>query len=196
MAFVNIVLPDTLAFGSRGGRRYSTDIVINRGGYEKRNQNWADPLGMWEIGMVNRTLAQTLQLQAFLHRMKGKTHSFLFLDHKDSQMKRVAASRITSTTYQLRQRYSTLGETTFVDVIHPDPDTLDVSLGGRPTSGWSVDPTTGIVTLAAGVGTSTAVQGTGRYYIEVRFDTDHFEPEENEQGIYSWPSIPLVEVRP
>jgi uncharacterized protein (TIGR02217 family) len=194
--FKEILLPDELAFGSRGGRRYSTDVVVNRGGYEKRNASWQDPLGRWDIGFTNRTLAQTRRLQGFFHEVRARRDSFLFFDHKDSEMVRATAHRIDATTYQLRQRYQTAtGETTYINVYHPYLQTMTVALGTRQTP-FSGGPEYGQITLPSAVSASVNVNVTGRFYIEVRFDVDHFDVEEVDVGVFSWPSIPLVEVRP
>ncbi len=196
MAFNQIHFPETLAFGARGGRGYSTDIVINAGGYEKRNKNWGTPLGKWEVGLVNRSLNETRRMQAFFHAADGSANSFLFFDKKDGLMSRAVMGKLTSTTYQLRQRYTDQTVTTFLNVYHPYSEELVITFGTVPTDDYTVDLVTGIVTFFSAVDSNVQPRASGRFAIQVRFDVDTFEPEQVDYEVFSWPSIPLVEVRP
>jgi uncharacterized protein (TIGR02217 family) len=85
----------------------------------------------------------------------------------------------------------------FVDVTKPVPNdnTLSVALGGSEVTNYSVDTLTGIITFTTAIATTTNVRVKGMYHIPVRFDTDAFEPSEDELGFWTWPDIPLLEVR-
>lgn len=197
--FVEQIFPDTIAEGARGGRGWSTDLVRNRGGFEKGNANWGTPLGRWEVGQVNRDFDETRRLQQFFHGVaRGKLNSFRFHDRKDAKMNRVTALRLTSTTYQMRQNYLwSTGNNLILLVKKPfmNDNTLVVTLGGTEVTDYTVDTTTGILTFGSAIATTTTVRVTGGYHIPVRFDTDYFEPEQIDVGVWTWPSVPLVEVR-
>jgi uncharacterized protein (TIGR02217 family) len=70
------------------------------------------------------------------------------------------------------------------------------ALGGvEQSSGWSVDPTTGLVTLAAPPSSGVAVTAGFEFDVPVRFDSDTLDVTLDIERLGSITSIPLVEIR-
>jgi hypothetical protein len=80
MAHIDTTFPQSLAFGAVGGPMFSTHIVGAQGGEEQRNQNWANPLWRWEVGLVHKTRAETSELLTFFRSVSGMRHTFNFVN--------------------------------------------------------------------------------------------------------------------
>lgn len=200
MTFHETLLPEDIAEGARGGRGWSTDLVRNRGAHDKANQNWSVPLGAWDISYVNKSNVQTRQLLAFFLAVgQGKLNGFRFKDLKDCNVTKGQLRRLTSTTYQMVQRYRFVagGQTYSIDVTKPEPNdtVLQIWLGNTETTAYTVNTSTGVVTFASAVPANVVVSMTGAYHIPVRFDMDEFEPIQTQRGYWNWTNVKLVEIR-
>jgi uncharacterized protein (TIGR02217 family) len=71
-----------------------------------------------------------------------------------------------------------------------------VSVNGSPTGDFTVDVTTGIVTLGAAPVADAVVRAGFRFDVPVRFDTDRIEVDLEAFRAGRIPSIPLIEVKP
>ena len=62
-------------------------------------------------------------------------------------------------------------------------------------SGWSVDATTGVVSLAAAPGSGVAITAGFAFDVPVRFDTEALDVTLDLERLGSITSIPLLEIR-
>jgi len=47
--FHEIRFPDNIAYGATGGPEFATTVVATGAGHEKRNVNWAEARGRWDV---------------------------------------------------------------------------------------------------------------------------------------------------
>lgn len=191
-----LVFPNTLAFGARGGRSWNTGVVGTAGGHFSTNQNWAAPLGRWQVSLQNRSIAEIMRIRSFVFAVRGRAFAFRFTAPFDFRANRVPARRITSTTFQMRQRFSATGETNYLDVKKPKPNdtTLRVSLGTTLTTDFVLDSTTGILTTGQSQPSNIVPYITGDYHVPVILGTDIPDFAFDDPGFGTWSSIELIEV--
>jgi uncharacterized protein (TIGR02217 family) len=47
--FHEVRFPDNIAYGATGGPEFATTVVATGSGHEKRNVNWAQARGRWDV---------------------------------------------------------------------------------------------------------------------------------------------------
>ncbi len=192
--------PDLLSLGSQGGPLFRTHVVVTKSGSEQRNQCWSQALGVYEVGLVHRDTATTNLLRRFFRSIAmGRLHGFRFKDRLPGEARgyqeMLGTGDGAETVFQLVKHY-TIGALTHTRMItKPVVGSVRVQLNGTPTSAFTVDTTTGLVTLTSAPGTGVVVSATYNFDVPVRFDTDHLDITVVEPGIFSWPSIKLLETR-
>jgi uncharacterized protein (TIGR02217 family) len=221
MPFFECEFPTTLSYRALGGPGFST--VVNEGfsGYEQRNRNWAYSRGKWTVALqtpasfgANRQAFVDL-LEAFFLVVGGKADAFRLKDHKDfsATAQTLGTGDGTTTVFQLVRTYR-IGPRSYGRIIKKPiappatdyqgntlPQTVKIYVAGAPVSGWTVDATTGLVTLGTAPASGQVVTADFHFHYPVRFDTDEFHAQVEESNlsgpgpIISWSSIGLVEVR-
>lgn len=224
MAFIETPrFPDSVAFWAKGGPGYNTTIVVVNSGFEKRNINWQNARGRWDVspGLMVQDAASAqvnaAQVIAFFRAMKGRGNGFRFKDFQDFDANvggvgilSDVGTPTTSTgngngaaTLQLYKTYTT-GNLHDVRVIPKPVSAIVVSKNGMPMGGgsYSVDYTTGVVTFVAAYPLLTDVMTwSGTFDVPVRFDSDVMKggPLGSMDGgggaLYTWEQINLVELR-
>ena len=190
--------PDTLAYGGLGGPGFSTSIVALHGGNEQRNQRWRQPKHRWDVGQVNRSLAECETLLAFFYGVAhGRANGFRFKDFLPGEStgtdEPLGTGAGTTTAYQLRKRY-TRGSYTFDrTIMKPIAGTVTLKADGSPFTLFDVNTTTGIVHAFADSG--AVLTASFQFEVPVRFDVDDIAMQRVAPQVYSWPSIPLIELR-
>lgn len=189
MAFIETQFPSNISLGATGGPGFQTDVVSVNSGHEQRNAAWQDARGAWDVAHGVRTQAQMDELVAFFRVMKGRANGFRFKDWSDYTVGSGEGvfRTIDSTHFQLVRRYTTSGNNHDRDISKPVSGTLSIT-GGTVSS---VDYTTGIVTMSSG----TPTAWTGEFDVPCRFDTDQMKVRIDLSTIYTWGSIPVVEIR-
>lgn len=191
-----LIFPNTLAFGARGGRSWNTGVVGTAGGHFSTNQNWAAPLGRWQVSLQNRSINEMLRVRALVFAVHGRAFAFRFTAPFDFHINKVPARRLTSTTFQMRQRFSAGGELHYLDVKKPklNDTTLRVSLGETLTTDFVLDSTTGILTTGQSQPSTVHVYISGDYHIPVMLGGDLADFQYDDPGFATWSSIDLFEV--
>lgn len=202
MAFIEVSLPEELAWGATGGPEWSTEIFQPLGGDEQRNQNRAHPLGRWDLGLVNKDATYTRLLLNFFNSVaKGKANGFRFRDLPNDYWQ--AVEEFTGigdgvlTQFQLYKEHPYPGVDDYNKPIYkPVAGTVSIFFDGAPQLlGWTVSTITGIVTFASPVPDEVIITASYEFELPVRFDIDHFACTRIDPDIFTWPSIPLVELR-
>jgi uncharacterized protein (TIGR02217 family) len=184
-------LPDDVTYEFEGGPTFSTEVVINAGGYESRNQNWAQARRSWRCNYAPKSRALTDVLTGFFHVANGKAHGFRFRDWTDYE---ATASQgvfvaINATTYQMFKRYSAGSNSHDRKIVKPVSGTITVTGG----SGVSINHTTGIITVSSGTPTAWA----GEFDTPARFDSDEMRLQvvQASPRLFVWGDISLTEIR-
>ena len=112
-SFHEIQFPPDISSGAAGGPAYSTTVVAMVSGHEKRNINWSQARGTWNVAHGLKTRDQVAQLIAFFRARKGKAYGFRFKDWTDYQgiVQPLGTGDGTTRTFPLVKRYASGGET-------------------------------------------------------------------------------------
>lgn len=169
--------PERISFGAQGGPEFSTDIVRTNG-REHGNGRWAYPRQRWTVSPGVRTQAHYAELLAFFMVCRGRMHRFRFRDPVDHTEAHGNASGVvtglTSTTFRLWKRYAAGAQTLDRPIAKPVAEGFEVLVAGAPLApaAWSLNTSTGVLTIAAGPAAST-VTWRGAFDVPARFDIDH-----------------------
>jgi uncharacterized protein (TIGR02217 family) len=196
--------------GAVGGPRFSTTVTVLSGGAEQRNINWQHSRGEWDVSHGLKTEQQVDDLLAFFHARAGKAFGFRFKDWSDYRLPRwidvpgdlapipvVFTTDGTTRTFQIVKVYGDTAGFYVRPITKPVAGTVQVLHNGVQTFDFTVDFTTGIVTLG------TAISGTTGHQIALvcefdvpcRFDTDDMKLTTTMVDNFSWSTIPVVETR-
>lgn len=196
MAFHDVQFPTDIAYGSSGGPNYSTDVVINHGGYEQRNVNWSAARARYNVAHGVKSQAQLDVLIAFFRARKGKAYGFRFKDWTDFEGVGQVIGAGGATLFQLVKRYVSGDAQEVRTIVKPVAGSVKIYVNDvLLTSGVSVDGATGLVTLSSAPAGGAVVKADFEFDVPVRFDTDQLSASLEAYGVRSWLDIPLVEVR-
>ncbi|MGU9979223.1 TIGR02217 family protein [Phreatobacter sp. HK31-P] len=205
-AFHEVTFPLDIALGASGGPERRTDVVLLGSGAEERNARWAHSRRRYDAGYGVKSLAGLQAVVAFFEERRGRLHGFRFRDRLDhaSAQPGAAPSPVDQPigmgdgerlVFALAKTYGA-GETGYVrPVVKPVAGSVRVAVDGEETAAFSVDPTTGLVTLAAPPPDGAALTAGFLFDVPVRFDTDRLDVNLTSFAAGEIPSIPLVEIR-
>jgi len=204
MAFHEVRLPSRLAFGSTGGVERRTEIVTLASGHERRSTPWTQGRRRYLIGANLRSLDDMAELTAFFEARRGRLFGFRFRDFADfkSSPPGGAVSPVDQvmgtgdgmrTRFELTKAYGDQRR----DIRKPVEGSVRVAVGGVEVggSGFSLDGTTGAVTLAVAPTSGAAVTAGFLFDTPVRFDADRVEVTLESFGVGRMAAMPLIEVR-
>lgn len=202
-AFVDVRLPVDVERGARGGPEFNTTILALSSGAEKRNANWSQQRGSWDISYGIQNQSTLDGVIAFFYARFGKAVGFRFKDWSDYRI--INQGLLTAaggeTTIQVFKRYTS-------DVYYYDriikkivAGTYTLKLNGGtmvegPGAGkFQLNKDTGLITLgtAATAGQQYAI--TTEFDVPVRFDTDKLDITAEVYDVASIGSIPIVELK-
>ena len=173
--FTNVILPDVfpydISYNSVGSTRFATDVIVVDSGDDQRTQRWAQPLMEYDIAYGVRTMEQLQALIAVFRAMRGRLFAFNYrdvVDHTSSVAvvtEARAAPPITSRDqiigtgdgltyiFQVMKTYTTPSGQANQSrpITRPEAGTVRVAINSNEVSSWSVDTTTGLVTMQSPV---------------------------------------------
>jgi uncharacterized protein (TIGR02217 family) len=209
-AFHDVLFPPSISMGAVGGPRFSTTVTTLSGGTEQRNINWAQARGEWDVSHGLKTDQQVEELLAFFHARFGKAFGFRFKDWSDYRLPRwidvpgdLAPIPVLFTTdgttniVQIVKVYSDLAGFYRRPITKPVVGTVQMLDNGTQTFDFTVDNTTGIITLGSTLAHTTGhqVAVVCEFNVPCRFDTDDMKLTTTMVDNFSWASIPVVETR-
>jgi len=200
MAFLEIRFPLDISYGATGGPGYKTDVVALGSGFESRNQNWLAARGSWDVAKACKNATMRRALLAFFRVAKGRAHGFRFRDWSDYKVvdeEGVLVATATPDVYQLVKRYqNTAGQedrTIYKPVTAAIYEGVTLLVAGVD---YTLDATTGLVTVAANSPPIVPTSWLGEFDIPVRFDTDKLDlTVEGNKEFFRASSIQVVELR-
>jgi len=209
-AFHEVQFPPSISMGAVGGPRFSTTVTTLSGGSEQRNVNWAKARGEWDVAHGLKTEQQVDQLLAFFHARNGKAYGFRFKDWSDYRLPRwidtpgdiepipvIFTTNGTTRTFQIVKVYGDTAGSYVRTIAKPVAGTVQMLNNGVQTFAFTVDVTTGIVTLNSSIYTTTGHQiaVVCEFDVPCRFDTDDMKLTTTMVDNFSWSAIPVVETR-
>jgi uncharacterized protein (TIGR02217 family) len=194
-SFHEVRFPDNIAYGAR---EFATTVVATGAGHEKRNVNWPQARGRWDVASGLKKQAQIDELIAFFRARRGKAYGFRFKDWTDYK----ASGQLLGTgddariQFQLVKHYPSSSVIEVRTITKLVAGTVKVYLDGiEQLSGWSVDTTTGFVTFSVPPAAGIEVIADFELDVPVRFDTDHVAVTIETYRLHAWQQIPIVELR-
>lgn len=193
--FNNSRLLDKVAYGSEFGQEFRTRIVTLRSGVERRNADWAAPLGRYSI--IYAALKPEDHIAVYHAHMAcmGSLIGFRFKDWRDYTASQEVIGEGTGVeqVLQLKKTY-TFGTVDFVRNI-TRPVTAVLFADASPLAAV-VDMNTGLATFTAPDG--AAITWSGEFDVPVRFDDDRLDVEPVARaagGFFLSADVSLTEVR-
>lgn len=170
---------------------YLVSTVTRRGGYERRDRKWSEPLHVYDgVPFGERPWADIAAIAEFFHAMGGTAGRFRFKDWADYKSCRIdgtisAADQPFLFTpgspggYQLVKRYIAAGGSsgsivTTRTIRHPIGSTIRVSNQSgveQDPSTWTIEEDTGFLVPGGGF-TGTPGSWGGEFYVPARFAQD------------------------
>ena len=201
MAFISSPrFPDSISYKGRCGPWWLTDIVGLRDGAEQRNENWSQAIWKAEVGLVNRSYAETVEILAHFNAVgKGRRNSFRVKDHVDyiGTDELIGSGDGSTTVFQIVKHYTIGGEDFERIITKIVSGTLSISFDAiNQPSGWTVDNETGLVTFSsAPADTVDEITATYQFDFPAAYTTDRLPIRPTGPNSYSWESIILLETR-
>lgn len=199
--FHEVRFPMALAFGAIGGPERRTEIVELASGREVRNAVWSQGRRRWDVGSAVERLDELNTLISFFEARKGRFHGFRFRDFADDRS--CAPEQIpapsdqflgtgdgTSSVFQLVKHY---GETAR-PILKPVDGTVRIAVDGVETVGFSLDATSGQVTLDAPPAPGAAITAGYRFDCAARFDSDRIDASLEAFGAGRIISVQIIEL--
>lgn len=197
MSFDDVRLSTDIEVGARGGLGFKTNIKELGSGHEKRNADWSQVRGEWDVGYGAQDIATLQAIRDFHLARQGKHRGFRFRDHFDYQgaMENLGVGDASETNFQLRRQYMS-GPTTYNRTItRPVLGTVQMFLDGVEESSFTVNLSTGVVTFSSAPGNNVVVTATFDFDVPVRFDVDRIDMTMETLQTARSPVIPIVQLR-
>jgi uncharacterized protein (TIGR02217 family) len=211
-AFHETLFPLDIALKSAGGPQRRTDIVALGSGAEERNARWAHSRRRYDAGYGVKTFETLSRVLAFFEERRGRLYGFRWRDRLEHSS--AAPGRAITPTdqvigigdgitnaFQLSKTYGSLYSPYRRPIAKPVPDSVRVAVAENvleEETGFTVDTTTGVITLPAAhlPASGAAITAGFLFDVPVRFDTDYLEIDLSAFAAGAIPKIPLVEIRP
>lgn len=209
--FHEVRFPLRIALETSGGPQRRTDIVDLSNGRESRNARWRASRRRYDAGSGIRALADLYAVLAFFEARRGQLYGFRFRDPIDFRScgpdadvtpvdQQVGTGDGANRIFQLVKRYGDTGGAVERTIAKPVEGSVVVAVDGVPLAAddFSVDATTGLVTVADAATPQTGAAVTAGYAFDVpvRFDVDRMELSLAAFSAGRIPTIPLVEILP
>jgi uncharacterized protein (TIGR02217 family) len=207
--FDDVQFPTAISRGVLGGPERRTDVVMTASGREERNSRWAHSRRKYNAGFGTKSLADVHAVISFFEERRGRLHAFRFKDHTDFKScapnatpsaddQLLGTGTGTQANFQLVKRYGTAAAAYVRNIYAPVVGTVLVAVNGVPTTAFTLNALTGVITFTAGniPAAGAAVTAGFQFDVPVRFDTDSLSINLTHFEAGDVPDIPLVEVRP
>ena len=195
--FHEVQFPPGISYGFSGGPEYSTDVVTTDSGYEQRNINWATARAKYTASFSAIPEAMKDTLLAFFRNRYGKAYGFRYKDWADyiGIGQYLGKGDGTNMKFPLQKTYIDHGGYGVVrKITKPVAGSVIVYVNSVVVS-FTVDTTTGIVTLAQAPAQNAVVSADFEFDVPVRFDSDYNPTSEKNWNVYGSDNIQIVEIR-
>lgn len=203
-SFHEVQFPPTISLGAVGGPGFKTIITEMSGGAEKRNISWAESRATYDVSQGLKTQDDIDALKRFFYARIGRAFGFRFKDWTDFVLPDDGepnplwfTTNGLAATFQIVKFYGDTANTYTRVIAKPVAGSLVVYDNGSPVTDYTVDLTTGLITLGHSVYVESGhlITGSCQFDTPVRFDTDQMKVTVNDIGNFSWGSIPVIETR-
>ena len=193
--FHDVRFPEDISYGSSGGPGFKTSVIDLASGHEQRNIEWSLARAVYDVAYGIKEREQMEDVLEFFMARRGKAYGFRFKDWMDFFLARQSIGVATTNQTQVYKRYEPL-TAHFYDrpILKIVPDTVSLWANNVPINAALLNITTGIVNTTSYIGQTIEVEC--EFDVPVRFDTDEIKIAHDDWELMSWPSIPLIELKP
>ncbi len=201
--FHDIRFPLHLAFGASGGPVRRTTILPLASGGEVRNAPHRHSKRRYNAIAGLKSPQQANEIMSFFESRYGPLYAFRFrdpLDHASSDSispmdQTLGYGDGETTNFQLRKAYGDAPHTYWRPITKPLEGTVAVAIDGVPTSDFSIDLLTGIVTFNSPPEAGATVTAGFEFDVPVRFVSESLDIVLDDFGATQIQDIPLIEVQ-
>ena len=201
-SFLEIQLDPQVSYGVQGGPMFKTTILTLSSGFERRNIDWSQARGQWDIAYGIRTQSEMDGVRSLFMACMGRAAGFRFKDWGDYNIvqQQIGTTDGATAAFQIYKTYTTIAGSFNRTINKPVAGTVNVWINNVPGvlgTDFTVDTTTGIITLLAPhvATTGVAISVAAQFDVPVRFDSDHFAPSLVDFNAFDWKDIVIVELR-
>lgn len=204
MSFFRVILDLGYDYGATGGPQWDDEIFANAAQRELRFLFGEVPQRRYELGNREVLTQQHDYLLNHHTAMRGRRHSFLYKDWSDYRAVNEPLTLDGTVSTQLTKTYGVGVNPLVREIEYIEPTiTLELDSGAgyvvqTPTTHYTVNPDTGIITWVSAPNIAWSARWSGKYYVKVRFDARQFSSQflvidDDEEAGYAIGSLPLVE---
>lgn len=206
--FHEVRFPLALSYGSRGGPERRTEIVTLGSGDEERNALWRHSRRSYNVGPALRSAEDVALLVAFFEERRGPLYGFRWRDTFDHSSaapgqpitptdQRLATGDGTTRVFPLIKTYGGAFAPYARPITKPVAGSVQVAVGGvaLAASAFTIEATTGLVTLKAAPAPGAMVTAGFLFDVPVRFATDRIEIDHQALRAGVVADIPILEIR-
>ena len=207
--FHEAMFPLDIALGARGGPERRTDVVALGSSREKRNARWARSRRRWEAGYGVKSFADLAAIVDFFEERRGRLYGFRWRDRADHSSappgpapaatdQAIGQGDGVGKSFQLAKTYGAAHAPYVREILKPLSGSVRIAIGGAEIAAaqFTVDPTTGLVTLATAPANGAPVTAGFFFDTPARFDTDYLEIDQSGFEAGEIPKIPILEILP
>lgn len=212
MSFQDVRFPEGVSYFAQGGPGWSTFIGTGASGSEYRVSRWALPRGRWDVSFGIRSFANLIEVRDHYMSMRGSLHGFRFKDWSDFSSEAgdrdlgqggadptmldqlIGTGDGTNQTFQLRKNYQVGLDLVERPIVKPVSGTILIAVNGISTTAFSIDDTTGIVTMNTAPTLSHDVTAGFEFDVPVRFGEVVDEAFVLSVDAFDTGSIPQIEL--
>ncbi len=200
--------PDEIAYRSRGGPTTKVSHVELDSGATTRNPRWDGDKHVYNARWGIRTLDDLDQVYEHWKGRNGSTHGFRYKDwydfttaanHRDAPAvgdERIGTGDSSETQFQLRKVYTSGSQQIIRNLVKPVAGSVVAAIAGTPTTAFTVDTTTGIITFTSPPGNLFAVTAGCEFDVPCHYGADldrRFQVSLDSFAAGTIPDIPIEE---
>lgn len=171
--YIDTRFPIEIAYGSGAAESFETDVFSGENLIEVRQERSTDSQGVYEIAMV-RPATEISAVKVLFLCAAGRLRTFRHWDHRDHSVSsaHIGTGNGTLSTFQLIRPFFSSTWYFGKPVTRPVSTSVTVTLNGAPTTEFTVDSTSGVLTMTTIPASSVIVRASFEYDREVRFADD------------------------
>lgn len=198
--FHNVRFPTDISYGSSGGPGFKTSVVELASGHEQRNIEWSLARASYDASYGIKNRDQMEEVLDFFYARRGMAYAFRYKDWMDFQIIRQQIGVTGNTPLQIYKRYEPLTSFSYDrPILKIVENSITIWNNGVQMSAAQVnsrvDRETGLVRVD-GYPAGQVIEIECEFDVPVRFATDDIKITHDDYELMSWPSVPLLEVKP
>jgi len=204
-AFDDVLYPLALGRDAAVAPEFSTTVAVTASGHERRNSLWSDARLHYDVGPGIRSEGELGVLLQFFRARRGAARGFRLADPFDCSSNEMTGTPTPvdqligvgdglAASFPLVKVYGEGDEPQRRAITRPRAETVVVSVGGAPVSGWTLEPG-GMVTFLAAPPVGAEVRAGFLFDVPVRFAEDRLDISGVAFAAGEAPSVPLIELR-